>query len=155
MRWGANHSRLAAAFMLGFACAIWVFPVLGGPTVQKLRLERDEARTKVEALQSEVLTLKEALRSQQVEPVIKAVRVQMDHKDRRVRVEAQRRLQKQLWDEYVGRAIGDVSSLLLWQKIQGVVLDIDGVRYQLDVDLIGIGPGSELLLIGSLTPLDV
>jgi hypothetical protein len=149
MRWGPGANRLAAAFALGTACAIWLFPVMLGPRVQQLRLERDALATRVEALQAEVLRLKEDERKRQQVPLVRRTRVEMRAPDERVRLEAVRRLQKALAGQ-VGRPVDDISPYLLYTDLQGTDMQIDGVRYRLDIRFMAIS--SELTLVGQITP---
>lgn len=146
-------ARLAATFMLGVACAIWLLPVIAGPRVQQLRLERDESRSEVEALRGEVLKLKESLQEQnQVRPLVKRAQVEIHGVDDRVRLAVQSRIQKQLHEEQVGRPLDDISPVLLLSRLQGKesLMEVDGVRYQLEVKLLVIGP--ELMLFAELSP---
>lgn len=140
--------RLAAAFLTGAACALWLFPLLAGPTIQKLRLERDSARGEVETLKTEVRKLKDSLQRPKTGPTVTQVVVQFEGPDRRVVVESERRLQKQLAEQYAGRNIDDVSPFLMARRIQGQLLEIDGLRYQVDVELVVVGP--ELAVYGVL-----
>jgi len=136
--------------MTGVACSLWLFPVLAGPAVQSLRLERDEARGRVETLETEVRKLKESLQSRQSSPAVKRIYVQVEGPDDRVVLEAERRLKKQLTEQYAGHAVDDISSFLLARRLQGGILEIDGLRYQLDLDLVVVGP--ELAIYGVLNP---
>lgn len=142
-----------AAFLLGAACALWLLPVLLGPRMQQLRLERDGARAEAEALRGEVLTLKEALQRNQARPLVKRAQVEIHGADDRVRVEVERRLQRQLQESQVGRPIDDISPVLLLSRLQGreSLLEVDGVRYQLEAKLLVIGP--EIRLYGELVSL--
>jgi hypothetical protein len=150
MRRAQTATRLGAAFMLGVTCSLWLFPVVFGPQVQGLRLQRDEARVRAERLEGEIAKLKESLQSQQGHPSVKRVQVQIEGPDHRVVLEAERRIAKQLTEQYAGRPIDDISSFLLARRVQGSIQEIDGVRYQLDVELMIVGP--ELSLYGVLAP---
>ncbi|HWI66475.1 MAG TPA: hypothetical protein VNT75_31995 [Symbiobacteriaceae bacterium] len=143
-------TRLVASFLTGMAVALWLFPLLAGPAIQELRLERDAARGQVENLETEVRKLKEGLQKQQKSPVVRSVRMQVEGPDPRVVLEAERRLQKQLTEQYAGRPIDGISAFLLTRRLQGTILDIDGVRYQFDVELVVLGP--ELTIFGVLNP---
>lgn len=143
-------SRLLAAFAIGVAVAIWLFPVLAGPRVQRLRLERDGALAQVEALQAEVVKLKEAARKRPEHCEVQRARAEMDGPDQRVGLEAGRRIQKELAGEQIGRRIEDISFLLLYSRYQGQLMEIDGVLYQVEVKALSIGP--ELTLYGRLQP---
>ncbi|MFZ5814783.1 MAG: hypothetical protein ACOY93_05725 [Bacillota bacterium] len=145
-------SRLLAAFATGVAFAIWLFPVIAGPRVQRLRLERDEALTKVEALQAEVVKLKEAQRKQPLQCEVLRARAEMEGPDQRVGLEAGRRIQKELADEQVGRRIDDISFLMLYGRYQGRLMEIDGILYQIEVRALTIGP--EVTLYGRLVPVE-
>jgi hypothetical protein len=155
MRWplgrippGAN--RLGAAFMLGVACALWLFPVIAGPGMQRLRLERDRAGARAESLQAEVNRLTEAERKRQKVPVVRRTRVDLRAPDERVKLEASRRIQKALAAE-VGRPVDDISPLLLYTDLQGTDLRIDGVRYRLDIRFMSVG--AELAVSGQISPI--
>lgn len=145
--------RMVAAFTLGLACAIWLLPVMAGPSMQRITLERDEYRKRAEALEAQVAKLKEAQAKAQdrSEPVVQKVKVHLEGADHRVVVEAERRLEKQLSQQYMGRPLNDVEPFLLTRRVQGSLLEIDGVRYQLDVDLLTVWP--DLALYGVLEPL--
>lgn len=145
--------RLLAAFLTGAACSLWLFPLLAGPAVQELRLQRDGARARAETLETEVRKLKETLQNRQGRPVVKRVTVQVEGPDPRVVLEAERRLQKQLMEQYAGRALDDISSFLLARRLQGHILEIDGLRYQFDVELVVVGP--ELAVSGILVSIKV
>ncbi|MDF2629129.1 MAG: hypothetical protein K0R39_2960 [Symbiobacteriaceae bacterium] len=146
-RW-ATATRLGAAFMTGVACALWLFPVLAGPAVQQLRLDRDAARARAETLETEVRTLKESLQKRPSGLVVRRITVQIEGPDARVVVEGERRLQTQLTELYAGRPIDDISAFILNRRLQGHLLEIDGVRYQFTVELVIIGP--ELAVYGVL-----
>jgi len=146
-----QFTRLGAAFMLGIACALWLLPVVFGPRMQALRLERDEAWGKVELLESEVRKLKESHQSRQAGVVVRRIHVQLEGAGDRVVLEAERRLQKQLAEQYMGRRAEEITVLLLTRRLQGLILQIDGVGYQLDVELLAVGP--ELGVYGTIAPL--
>lgn len=150
-RW-APASRLLAAFTTGLAVAIWLFPVIAGPRVQQLRLERDQAMARVEALQAEVVKLKEADRKQPGQAVVLRARAEVEAPDQRVALEAGHRIQKELAEEQVGRRIEEISFLLLYSRYQGRLLAIDGIRYQVTVRALVIGP--EVALYGEVHPVD-
>jgi hypothetical protein len=143
--------RLLCAFLIGGACAFSLLPLVAGPTVQRLRLERDEARGRAETLEAEVSKLKVALQRKQSAPTVRHVSLVVDGPDHRVVVEAERRLTKELTEQYAGRPIEDISPFLLTRRVQGELLTIDGVRYQLKVELVVLGP--EIALYGVLAPL--
>lgn len=143
--------RMAASFSLGLACAVWLLPVLAGPAMQRITLERDEYRKRAEALEAQVAKLKEARAQDRTVPVVQKVKVQIEGADHRVVVEAERRLEKQLSQQYMGRSLDDVDPFLLTRRVQGSLLEIDGVRYQLNVALLTVWP--ELALYGVLDPL--
>ncbi|HWI51939.1 MAG TPA: hypothetical protein VNT01_07345 [Symbiobacteriaceae bacterium] len=143
-------TRLIAAFSIGFACALWLFPLLAGPTIQDLRLQRDEARGRVDTLETEVQKLQESLKNRQGRLVVKLITVQVEGPDERVILEAERRLKKQLTEQYAGRALDDISAFLLNRRLQGLILEIDGIRYQFSVELVVVGP--ELAVYGVLHP---
>jgi hypothetical protein len=149
MRWGPDKSRLGAVFMLGVASAFWLFPVIAGPGVQKLRLKADRAEAQAESLQAEVKRLKEAERKRQQVPMVRRTRVDLRAPDERVKLEAIRRLQKELADQ-VGRPVDDISPLLLYTDLQGTDMRIDGVRYRLDIRFMSVG--AELALSGQIAP---
>lgn len=146
-RW-VRAGRLISAFTVGMAVAIWLFPVIAGPRVQRLRLERDQAISKVEALQAEVVKLKQAERKQSVECEVRRARAEMEGPDDRVGLEAGRRIQKELSDEQIGRRIDDISFLMLYSRYHGQLMEIDGILYQVEVRAVAIGP--ELTLYGKL-----
>lgn len=148
MRRLAAATRLLAAFLTGVACALWLFPLLAGPAIQELRLDRDAARGQVETLETEVRKLKESLQKHQKSPVVRGVRLQVEGPDPRVVLEAERRLQKQLTEQYAGRPIDQISAFLLTRRLQGTILDIDAVHYQFDVELVVLGP--EMTIFGVL-----
>ncbi len=148
-RWGPA-SRLMAAFAVGVATAIWLFPVIAGPKVQQLRLERDEALAKVEALQDEVVKLKEAERKRPGQSEVLRARAEIEGPDQRVGLEAGRRIQKELSDEQIGRRIDDISFLLLYSRYHGRLMEIDSILYQVEVKALVIGP--ELTLYGRVKP---
>lgn len=148
-RWG-RASRLLAVFALGIATAVWIFPVIAGPRVQRLRLERDEARSMAEALQAEVVKLKEAERKRTVQCEVRRARAEMEGPDERVGLEAGRRIQKELADEQIGRRIDDISFLMLYSRYHGRLMQIDGILYQVEVRALAIGP--EMTLYGALKP---
>jgi hypothetical protein len=150
-RW-AGATRLLAAFATGAAVSIWLLPAIAGPTVQRLRLERDGALAQVELLQAEVVKLKEAERKRPAQFEVLRVRAEMEGPDRRVGLEAARRLQKELAAEQVGRRVADISFLLLYGKYQGRLMEIDGVLYQIEVKALVIG--QELVLYGRLRPVE-
>lgn len=151
-RW-ATAGRLTAAFTLGLASAIWLFPVIAGPRVQQLRLERDEAITRVDALEAEVVKLKEAERTRCADQCeVRRAGAQIDGPDQRVGLEAGRRIQKELADEQVGRRIDDISFLMLYSRFHGRLMEIDGILYQLEVKALTIGP--EVTLYGRLGPVE-
>lgn len=149
LRGGA--ARFGATFMLGVACALWLMPLLAGPVVQRLRLDRDEALKRAETAEEQVRKLKEALESRQGSPGVQRVQVQLEGPDHRVVLEAERRVQKQLTSQYAGRPIDDVSPFLVARRLQGTILEIDGVKYQLDIEVLAVGP--ELAVYGVLKPL--
>lgn len=149
-RW-ATAVRLGAAFMTGMACALWLFPIIAGPAVQQLRLDRDAARARAETLQTEVRKLKESLQKRPSGPVVRRIAVQIEGPDERVVVEGERRLQTQLTELYAGRPIDDINAFILSRRLQGHILEIDGVRYQFSVELIIVGP--ELAVYGVLRPM--
>jgi len=140
--------RLAAAFLLGIACSLWLLPVLVGPRIQELRLERDEALARVKGLEEEAARLKASLKTKQTGPVVKHVDVQLTGADRRVLLEAERRIQKELSATYVGRGVEEVVPFVLARRVQGDIYTIDGVRYQLQVSLIAVG--STVAIYGEL-----
>lgn len=144
--------RLAAVFMLGVACAIWLFPLLAGPQMQQLRLDRDKAAAEAESLRGEVLKLKEALQERQVRPLVKRARAEISGVDERVRLAVERQLQQEMHESQVGRPLDDISPVLLLSRLQGKksLMEVDGVQYQLDVKLLVVGP--ELILYGELFP---
>jgi len=144
-------TRLGAAFMTGVACALWLFPIMAGPSIQQLRLDRDPARARAETLETEVRKLKENLQKQPKGPVVRRITIQIEGPDDRVVVEGERRLQTQLTELYAGRPIEDVSAFILNRRLQGHILEIDGVRYQFTVELIIVGP--ELAVYGVLRPM--
>lgn len=148
---GPSAPRLAAAFALGAACAIWAMPLLLGPRMQQLRLERDEAAARAEALQDEVARLKEEDRLRQQVPTVSRVRVELTGADRRTLLEAERRMVQQLSEAQVGRPIDQVSAMLVYGLLQGTDWNIDGVRYNLNIRFLVIGP--ELILYGELSRL--
>lgn len=150
MRRGRSWTQLGAVFMLGIACSFGLFPILMGPQIQRLRLERDQAFAEADALRTEILKLREAQQKQPDHPTVRRVRVMLDGSGERVLLEAERRIQKLLQEE-VGRRIDDISSLLIMQKFQGKgsELQIDGVTYYLEIKVLVIGP--EISLYGVLT----
>lgn len=141
--------RLGTAFALGVACALWLFPVIAGPRMQELRLARDKAEQEAESLREEVAKLKQAAQNQQWQPRVSRARVEVEAPDQRVAVEAKRRLHKEL-TQLVGRPLDDISFLLLYTRLQGALMVIDGVKYRLEVKAIVIAP--ELRLYGGLSP---
>lgn len=149
-RW-AMATRLGAAFMTGAACALWLFPIIAGPSIQQLRLDRDAVRARAETLETEVRKLKESLQKRQSGPVVRRITIQIEGPDNRVVVEGERRLRTQLTELYAGRPIDDVSAFILNRRLQGQILVIDGVRYQFTVELIIVGP--ELAVYGVLRPM--
>lgn len=149
-RW-AMATRLGAAFMTGVACALWLFPIMAGPSIQQLRLERDAAQARAKTLETEVRKLSESLQKRPSGPVVRRVVVQIEGPDNRVVLEGERRLQTQLAELYAGRPIEDVSAFILGRRLQGHLLEIDGVRYQFTVELIIVGP--ELAVYGVLRPM--
>lgn len=148
-RW-ALASRLLSAYTVGLATAIWLFPVIAGPRVQQLRLERDDLLTRVELLQTEVVKLKEAERKRPVQFEVLRARAEIEATDQRVGLEAGRRLQKELLNEQVGRRVEDISFLILFGRYHGRLMEIDGVLYQLEVKAMVIG--QELTLYGRVQP---
>ena len=140
--------RLGAIFLLGFACALWLLPLVAGPEVQRLRLQRDQARGRVEALEAEVKKLKETQQQGRARPKVERVKVQVEGADERVALEAERRLTKQLAGLYVGRDLDDVDSFLLARRVQGLLLEIDGVQYQFQLQLLLVA--RELAVYGEL-----
>lgn len=150
MRWGPNANRLTAAFLTGMACALWLFPVIAGPRVQQLRNERDEAADQVKTLQLEVEKLRETSNKRNAPPNIKAITLRLDAPDDRVRLEAQNQLKKELTRQ-VGRALDEVSPELIHSQLQGRLMRIDGLMYQLDIKFVAVS--SELRLYGELVPL--
>jgi hypothetical protein len=142
--------RLAAAFLLGAICSFWLLPVVAGPEVQRLRLQRDEARGRVEALEAEVQKLKETEQKGRTGPTVQRLKVRVEGADQRVTLEAERRLVKMLTPLYVGRPLSGVDSFLLARRVQGVLWEIDGVQYQLDIELLVVA--SELAVYGVLAP---
>lgn len=148
----AQGLRLGAAFMLGVACALWLFPVLAGRQIQQLRIERDEAIAQVEVLRKQVAQLEETERKQQGGQVIKRAHAHIEgpNKDRRVALEVERRLQKRL-SEREGDQVAEVSFLILYSQFQGSLFEVDGVVYQLEVKALAIGP--DLVLYGWITPI--
>ncbi len=143
---------LMASFAMGFAVAIWLLPVLAGPTVQRLRLERDACLAEVEALEAEVAKLESAERKRPVVCTIQRVRAEIDGPDERVGLEAARRIQKELAAEQIGRQLENVSPVILYGRYNGRLMEIDGVTYQLSVQALMIGP--ELVLLGRVEPVD-
>lgn len=148
MRWSPNASRLAAAFMVGAASSLWLFPVIVGPRIQQLRMERDEARVEVESLKGQVEQLKEAERQRQGRPVIKRIAPHLEG-DQRVVMEAQRRLQQELKPQ-IGRPIDNLQPLELFAKLQGSYMEIDGVLYRLELRAVAIS--AEIALFGEVAP---
>ncbi|HEY8347574.1 MAG TPA: hypothetical protein VIL07_09925 [Symbiobacteriaceae bacterium] len=146
----ASALRLLAVFALGVACGLWVTPLLVGPRMQQLRLERDEAAARVEALEAEVTRLRELARQHRQVPTVNRVRVELTGADRRTLLEAERRLTQQLSERQVGRPVDQVSAMMVYGMLQGTDWTIDGVRYNLDIRFMVIGP--ELTLYGQLTP---
>lgn len=151
MKVGSIAARLAAAFALGVACAIWVTPLLLGPRMQQLRLERDEAAAQLEALQTELARLRAEAGQRQQVPTVGRVRVELTGADRRALLEAERRIGQQLSEGQVGRPIDQVRAMLVYGMLQGTDWAIDGVRYHLNIRFLVIGP--ELILYGELAPL--
>lgn len=147
----AGATRLAAAFALGCAVMIWLLPVIAGPGVQRLRLERDEALARVEMLEAEIAKLQAAERKPVVCEINRA-RAEIEGPDERVGLEAARRIQKELAAEQIGRQLDNVSFLILYGRYQGRLMEIDGVTYQLHVQGLAIGP--ELALFGRLSQVD-
>ena len=147
---GRSWTQLGAVFMLGIACSLLLFPILMGPQIQRLRLERDQALSEADALRTEILKLREAQAKQPDHPTVRRVRVVLDGPGERVLLEAEKRVQKSLNDE-IGRRIDDISSLLVLQKFQGKgsEMQIDGVTYYLEIKVLVIGP--EIALYGVLT----
>lgn len=143
--------RLGSAFGIGLAVSLWLYPVVAGPTVQRLRLERDQAQTRLEALQTEVDQLRAQQQKQPAPCTIRRVVVEIDGADQRVSLEVGRRLQKELAPRFTGRQAEAVSFLLLYGEYQGRQLEVDGLRYQLEVRAVVIGP--ELALYGWLQPM--
>lgn len=137
--------------MLGVACALWLLPVIVGPQLQQLRLDRDRWMARAQTLEAEVKKMQAAASRHRSGPVVTRARVELQVPDERVALEAQRRLQAQLTAEAVGRPVEAVSPLLLYSRLQGAVLTVDGVRYQLEVRLLSVG--AELALFGVLQPL--
>lgn len=148
----ARALPLLAAFAMGFAVAIWLLPVMAGPTVQRLRLERDAALAQVEALEAEVAKLESAERKRPVVCQIARARAEIHGPDERVGLEAARRIQKELAAEQIGRQLENVSPLILYGRYNGRLMEIDGVLYQLGVQAVMIGP--DLVLLGRLEPID-
>ncbi|HLN61661.1 MAG TPA: hypothetical protein VK464_08930 [Symbiobacteriaceae bacterium] len=140
--------RLGAIFLLGFACALWLLPLVAGPEVQRLRLQRDDARGRVEALEAEVKKLKETQQQGRARPKVERVKVQVEGAGERVALEAERRLTKQLAGLYVGRDLDDVDAFLLARRVQGLLLEIDGVQYQFQLQLLLVA--RELAVYGEL-----
>ncbi len=143
---------LLASFAMGFSVAIWLLPVLAGPTVQRLRLERDFCLAQVETLEAEVAKLQSAERRRPVVCQVARVRAEVDGPDERVGLEAARRIQKELAAEQVGRQLENVSPVLLYGRYNGRLMEIDGVTYQLSVQALLIGP--ELMLLGRVEPVE-
>lgn len=141
--------RLAAAFLIGAACALWLFPVIAGPRVQQLRIDRDEARSAVESLEAELAKLREAAETRQGRPVVKGVVVVLEGPDQRVRLEAENRLEKELTST-VGLPVDDAAPMLLYSRLQGRMIRIDGILYYLDLKWMALG--SKLEVYGVLTP---
>jgi hypothetical protein len=140
---------MISAFILGMAAALWLFPILVGPQMQRLRIERDRSVDEVQSLRSELVKLKEAQRSPQWRPVIKVAEVKLEGEvGDRVLLEAQKRVKKELTEHYVGRPLDDVSDLMLFAKFQGREWEIDGVRYRLEIRVVTIR--AELTLYGIL-----
>src|SRR5690606_9736204 len=69
---------LLASFAMGFAVAIWLLPVMAGPTVQRLRLERDFCLARVETLEAEVARLEQAERRRPVVCQVARVRAEIE-----------------------------------------------------------------------------
>lgn len=149
-RW-AYAMRLAATFALGCAVALWLLPIIAGPMVQRLRLERDEALARVEMLEAEVSKLQAAERRPVVCAITRA-RSEIEGPDERVGLEAARRIQKELAAEQIGRQLDNVSFLILYGRYHGRLMEIDGVTYQLEVQGLSVGP--ELALFGRLSRVD-
>ncbi len=146
-----RETRLAAAFLLGAACALWLFPVLAGRQIQQLRLQRDEAQARAGRLEGEVAKLKEAERKRQSGLVVQRTRAHIEapDKEKRVALEVEGQLQKRL-SEYERRPVSEVSFLMLYANFQGNLFEVDGVLYQLDVKAVAIG--TELILYGMIAP---
>lgn len=143
---------LLASFAMGFAVAIWLLPVMAGPTVQRLRLERDFCLARVETLEAEVARLEQAERRRPVVCQVARVRAEIEGPDERVALEAARRIQKELAAEQVGRQLENVSPVILYGRYHGRLLEIDGITYQLWVQVLLIGP--ELALLGRVEPVE-
>lgn len=141
--------RLAAAFLIGAACALWLFPVIAGPQVQQLRIERDEARSTVESLEAELAKLRETAEKRQGRPVVKGVTVLLEGPDQRVRVEAETRLEKEL-APMVGLPVDEAAPMLLYSRLQGRMIRIDGLLYYLDLKWMSLG--ARLEVYGILKP---
>lgn len=140
-------ARLLAAFLLGLACAVWLVPAVAGPLVQRLRLERDQARAEAEELRADVNRLQEAERKKQAKkPVVRRARALIEGPDQRVALEVERRLQQQLAPQ-VGRPVEEISFMLLYASLHGSIMTIDGVLYRISVRTIVIG--QELTVYGS------
>jgi hypothetical protein len=145
-RW-RTAGRLLAAFATGLATAIWLFPVMAGPQIQRLRLERDQALARTEELEEQLAKLKEAGEGGSTPYDVQRVRAEIDGPDERVGLEAERRLQKEL-ARLLGRRVESVSAVGLYTRHQGRLMEIDGLLYQLEVRTITIAP--ELSLYGEL-----
>lgn len=154
MRLHPGALRLAAAFMLGMACALWLFPVLAGRTVQELRLARDREQARAGALATELQQMRDAENRRQSGSVVKRTHAHVEgpDKDQRVALEVERRLQKRL-AEHEGRPVGEISFLLLYSKFQGNLFEVDGVLYQLDVKAVAL-VGPDLTLYGVIVPVN-
>lgn len=141
--------RMLSAAVVGLAFALWLFPVLAGPKVQRLRLEHDRAVAENESLRNEVSRLKEAAEQRQGRPVVKRVKATVDGPDQRVSLAAEKKLERELSPQ-VGRPIDDTDPVLLYSRLHGRLILIDGILYYLEVRLLAVG--AELRLYGMLRP---
>lgn len=130
-----SASRAMALVAIGAACALWLFPVLAGPRVQQLRLERDGARAEVEALRNEISHLRKISAEGRGAPLVKRVSAVVDGPDRRVTLEAEQLLKREL-AAHVGRAVEEVSPVLIYSRLHGRLLTIDGIDYTMEIRLL-------------------
>ncbi|MCG0238488.1 MAG: hypothetical protein L6E13_04330 [Firmicutes bacterium] len=130
--------RLVAALCLGALLGAGGASLGAGRTVQRLRLERDQALAELDATRKELRALQESVRTQGRGPRVQEVAVRVfDAPDDRVRVEMQRRLERELTG-LVGRRLEELDPAPVVWRLQRATWEVDGRMYRAEVLTVAI-----------------